>query len=123
MFYDRYISLCQEMGIAPSKAAEEIGINKASVTNWKKNGYTPRANVLQRVAEYFDVSMSFLVDGTEIEKAPTQEGEHSDDPDIYRIQRARKEMTPAQRKKMMNVLKASFEEYFSDEFIDDDLDE
>ena len=71
MFYDRYAGLCSEKGISPSRAAEEIGLNKASVTNWKKNGYTPRAEVLQRIAEYFGVSVGFLVDGSEgTEKAP-----------------------------------------------------
>lgn len=71
MFYDRYVGLCSEKGISPSRAAEEIGLNKASVTNWKKNGYTPRAEVLQRIAEYFGVSVGFLVDSSEeTEKAP-----------------------------------------------------
>lgn len=65
MFYDRYIGLCAEKGVSPSRAAEEIGLNKASVTNWKKNGYTPRAEVLQRIAEYFGVSVGFLVDSSE----------------------------------------------------------
>lgn len=70
MFYDRYVGLCNDKGISPSRAAVEIGLNKASVTNWKKNGYTPRADVLQRIAEYFGVSMSVLMDGEETEKAP-----------------------------------------------------
>lgn len=63
VFYDRYVGLCTEKGVSPSRAAEEIGINKASVTNWKKNGYTPRAEVLRRIAEYFRVSVGCLVEG------------------------------------------------------------
>lgn len=61
MFYDNYASRCREKGISPSKAAEEIGINKASVSNWKKNGYTPRAEILQRIANYFDISVGTLL--------------------------------------------------------------
>lgn len=68
MFYDKYVAACQDKGISPSKAAEEIGLNKASVTNWKKNGYTPRADVLRRIADYFGVPMSFFLG--ENEKAP-----------------------------------------------------
>lgn len=68
MFYDKYIALCEEKGISPSKAAVEIGLNKASVTNWKKNGYTPRADVLQRIAEYFGVSVGCLVNDDETSK-------------------------------------------------------
>lgn len=61
MFYDIYIDLCKERGISPSKAAEEIGINKASVTSWKKKGYTPRAEILQRIADYFGVTVDYLL--------------------------------------------------------------
>lgn len=61
MFYDKYVGLCSEKKISPSKAATEIGLNKASVTNWKKNGYTPRTEVLQRIANYFEVPLDFLL--------------------------------------------------------------
>lgn len=71
MFYDRYVELCLGKGVSPSRAAGEIGINKASVTNWKKNGYTPRAEVLQRIAGYFGVSVDFLVDGAEGPEKPS----------------------------------------------------
>lgn len=85
MFYDRYAALCQEKGITLSKAAEEIGINKASVTNWKKNGYTPRAEVLQRVADYFGVSISFLLGDTEKAPALTEKDERDIAKDLERI--------------------------------------
>lgn len=74
MFYDRYMDLCQKRGMSPSKAAAEIGLNKASVTNWKKNGYTPRADVLQRIADYFGVSADYLIGGSEKQDAPAPDG-------------------------------------------------
>lgn len=80
MFYDKYAGLCAEKGLSPSKAAMEIGLNKASVTNWKKNGYTPRADVLQRIAEYFGVSVSYLID----EVPPTPALSEKDTRDIAR---------------------------------------
>lgn len=70
MFYDRYQAMCQKRGVSPSKAAAEIGLNKASVTNWKKNGYTPRADVLQRIADYFGVSADYLIGSPEKQKEP-----------------------------------------------------
>ena len=61
---------------------------------------------------------------TYTKKAPTPEDERmNNDPDLYRIERARKSMSEADKKKMMNILKASFEDYFSDNYADDDLDE
>lgn len=85
MFYDRYAILCQEKNLTPSKAAEEIGLNKASVTNWKKNGYTPRADVLQRLADYFGVSVSFLLGSDEKAPALTEKDERDIAKDLERI--------------------------------------
>ena len=123
VFYDVYLSLCKRNSKRPSVVAAELGINKSNVSNWKNNGYTPRGEVLQKIADYFGVTTDYLLTGEETKKAPTQEGERWDDPEIYRIPRARKNMTPAEKQKMMNILKASFEDYFSDDYIDDDVDE
>lgn len=62
MFYDKYVSLCKRNNISPSRAAQEIGFNKSSITNWKNNGYTPRREILVRIADYFGVSVDFLLD-------------------------------------------------------------
>lgn len=43
------------------------------------------------------------------------------DPDICRIQRARNNMNS--KEKMMNILRVSFEDYFSEDYEDEDLDE
>lgn len=76
MFYTIYKELCEEKKIKPSRVAEEIGISRAAVTNWKKNGYTPQGDVLQKIADYFNVSIDYLLGKTNIKKAPTNsEGE------------------------------------------------
>lgn len=78
MFYDVYVTLCQRIGKKPSAVAEELGINKSNVTNWKKNGYTPRGEALQRVADYFGVSTDLLLG-----KEPTpEEARHVTDEDM-----------------------------------------
>ena len=61
MFYDKYIKLCEGKGISPSKAAEEIGFHKSSITNWKNNGYTPRREILVKLSDYFGVSVDYLL--------------------------------------------------------------
>ena len=64
MFYDIFERLCIEKGVKPSRVADEIGISRATVTNWKKNGYSPRANVLEKLSAYFGVSPSVFMEGT-----------------------------------------------------------
>lgn len=70
MFYDVYIDLCHSKGKSPSAVAQELGINKSNVSNWKNNGYTPRGSVLNKIAEYFGVTTDFLLTGEETKKAP-----------------------------------------------------
>lgn len=72
MFYDVFEKLCAEKGVKPGRAADEIGISRATVTNWKKNGYSPRRNILEKIAQYFSVSVDTLLDqsSSEAQKAP-----------------------------------------------------
>ena len=73
MFYDRFCVLCEQKGISPSKAATECGFNRASVTNWKKNGYTPRQELLLKIADYFGVSVDYLLGSTDLQAADRSE--------------------------------------------------
>ena len=36
MFYDVYLMLCNEKGLKPSAAATQAGLNKGTVSVWKK---------------------------------------------------------------------------------------
>lgn len=61
MFYDRYCELCQQKGVSPSRAAIEMGINKGTVSVWKNKGTHPQAAQLQKIADYFDVTVDYLL--------------------------------------------------------------
>lgn len=75
MFYDIYSDLCKQHGKSPSAVAQELGINKSNVTNWKNNGYTPRGNVLNLIAEYFNVPTDYLLGVTEQKEKPLVNGD------------------------------------------------
>lgn len=70
MFYDRYLELCNEKGVSPSKAALSNGISKTSVTRWK-DGAVPNPDILSSFASYFNVSIDYLLGKTDIKKEPT----------------------------------------------------
>lgn len=61
MFYDAFCELCAEKGVSPTRAALEIGLSKATPTTWKKKGTTPQAMQLQKIANYFGVSVDSLL--------------------------------------------------------------
>lgn len=77
MFYDRFKQLCDERGISCNRAALEMGLSNATPTAWKKRGLTPKADTLAVIANYFGVSVGYLL-GEETKKAPTTKGERKD---------------------------------------------
>ena len=63
MFYTTFEKLCNERGVRPGRAAGDIGISRAAVTRWKQAGFTPRGDVLEKLADYFGVTVDFLLRG------------------------------------------------------------
>ena len=61
MFYDIYCNLCKRKGVTPTRAAIEMGLSKSTPTAWKKQGITPQAAQLQKIANYFDVPIDYLM--------------------------------------------------------------
>lgn len=70
MFYDNFLKLCVAKKITPSKAAAEMGFSKTAVTNWK-NGAMPRDFALTKIADYFGVTVDYLL-GKDQEKKPSE---------------------------------------------------
>lgn len=60
MFWNNFVSLCIKKNSSPSAVCLELGFSKTMATNWK-NGSQPRDTTLQRIADYFGVSVSYLI--------------------------------------------------------------
>lgn len=69
MFYDKFVFLCKEKGVAPTRAALDIGLSKSAPIKWRTTGATPNGETLNKIAEYFSVSVSVLL-GEETKKRP-----------------------------------------------------
>lgn len=59
--YERFEELCKEKGITPYRVAKETGISTATISNWKAGRYTPKADKMLVIAEFFGVSYSYLM--------------------------------------------------------------
>ena len=60
MFFDVYKQLCEAHGLKPGTVAKILGIPTSLVTKWKQTGATPRADTLNKIADYFNVSIDYL---------------------------------------------------------------
>lgn len=63
MSYEIFKRLCEKNGVKPSDITKETGITSATFTSWKQGKYTPKAEKLQQIADYFGVSLEYLMTG------------------------------------------------------------
>ena len=68
MFFDQFKQLCDSAGKSPSAVGRELGISSGAVSMWKTGARRPRTDQLQKIADYFGVSIDYLLG---IEKAAT----------------------------------------------------
>ena len=101
MFYEQYVMLCARKGVSPSKAALDNGVSKTSVTRWK-NGAEPSTEILSKFAEYFDVSVDFLLGKEQKNKPTTENGELA-----QRIQLMLKNVPDTEKETIVSILEGA----------------
>lgn len=77
MFWIILTELCLQNNITPSNLVEKIGIARGSVTKWK-NGSIPQSSTLQKIADYFGVTVDYLLGKTD-QKEKHQEKKTTDE--------------------------------------------
>lgn len=65
--YEVFERLLQQHGVTAYRVAKETGVTTATLTNWKNGKYTPKNDKLQKIADYFGVSLDYLTTGEEPE--------------------------------------------------------
>jgi len=107
-------------GFSGTKIAEELGISPQYYYDIEKGKRNLSAEMATRLAGIFGVSTDYLLGRTD--DSGHQQDENLDE-DIRTIQRAARRMTNKDRKKMMELIRLTFEDAFTedDEEDDDDL--
>lgn len=59
--YDRFVQLLQEYNVTPYRVSKETGVGQSSLTDWKTGRATPKTDKLQKIADYFNVSLDWLI--------------------------------------------------------------
>lgn len=79
MFWERFYKLCEENKKKPLQIVNQLNIAAGSITKWK-NGAIPSGSNLCLIADYFNVSVDYLLGRTTI-----KENEYEDFDFIYGI--------------------------------------
>lgn len=62
--YAIFEKLCRERGITPYRVSKDTGISTATLSDWKTGKSNPKADKIQRIADYFDVPAEYIQTGT-----------------------------------------------------------
>ena len=68
--YEVFERLCKENGVTAYKVCKATGITTATISNWKAGRYTPKADKMQKIADYFGVSLEYLTTGKNEKLSP-----------------------------------------------------
>jgi len=60
--------LLDKKGITPYRLAKDIGICQMTLSQWKNGRSTPKVDKLQKIADYFGVTIDYLLNGKENSK-------------------------------------------------------
>jgi len=65
VFIERLNNLLEERGISANKMSKDLGLGSSAYTHWKNRGNLPSGDVIQKLADYFDVSTDYLLGRTD----------------------------------------------------------
>ncbi len=68
--YEIFEKLCAEKGVTPYRVCKETGLTTSTISNWKAGRYSPKQDKLQKIADFFSVSIEYLMTGEEKEAVP-----------------------------------------------------
>lgn len=101
MYYENFIDLCNKKGVKPGTVARMTGISTATITAWKQDKYTPKQDKLQKIADYFEVSLDNLLNGNI--KVVDYTEDHVDE-QLERFKAYYSQLTPEQKNLVDNMI-------------------
>ena len=66
--YEKFEELLKKNNVTAYRVAKETGVTTATLTSWKQGKYTPKREKLQKIADYFGVSVEYFTGEEPIEE-------------------------------------------------------
>lgn len=76
--YEIFEMLCKQKGVTPYRVCKDTGLTTASISNWKAGRYVPKQDKMQTIADYFGVSIKYIMTGKEDSELSTQQPQGDD---------------------------------------------
>lgn len=106
--FDNFVRLCEQKGVKPSRALTEAGVPKSAYSYWRTeassgNDAKPTNQNAVKLAQYFNVTVDYLLTGNQKENPP-QQPQSEVDAAVERIRRKLESMPKEQREALMNLI-------------------
>lgn len=63
--YEIFEQLLQKYGVSAYKVAQATGVTQSTLSDWKRGRSTPKSENMKKLADYFGVSIDYLMTGKE----------------------------------------------------------
>ena len=100
--YEIFEKLLMERGVTAYKVAKATGISTGSMTDWKKGRSAPKVDKRQKIADYFGVSVDYLLGNEPKEKTPAEADVTFDD-FTYAMYGEAKELTDEDKNMLLEM--------------------
>lgn len=102
--YERFMELLKKHNTTPYKVSKDTGISQTTLSAWKNGISTPKADKLKKIADYFNVSVDYLM-GNEQKKEPEGEIPFELTEEEYKLLKLYRKSTPEEQKLLEYLLK------------------
>lgn len=83
--YEIFSELLQRYGVTAYKVSKATGISQSSLSDWKKGKVTPKTENMKKIADYFGVSIEYLMTGKDSSTKKEPQLKPKDEKDIKNI--------------------------------------
>lgn len=83
--YEIFEQLLQKYGVSAYKVAKETGVTQSTLSDWKRGRSTPKSENMKKLADYFGVSIDYLMSGKEDPQEKEPQLKPKDERDIKNI--------------------------------------
>ena len=122
--YDTFVQLCQRDNVTPYVVSKATKIPASTFTDWKNGRSTPKMEKLQKIADFFNVSVEYLVTGVAGADMPVVDIIRPEEDESFMYHRAEAihgmlaEATRHNERKVVEMLYVITRQTFSDERMD-----
>lgn len=110
--YSIFEQLLQKHGVTPYKVSKDTGISQVTLSNWKNGISTPKQDKLKIIADYFNVSLNYIMGIEEKEVYENElEAKNTTEKELLLLCRKVDDAPPEVREQIVNQFKSSIDIY------------